>query len=460
MRVVAGIPPADLPPFAYVPLGFRPHGGAEMSPTYPIGLPLAVLATAQLTGWSLGPHATMLWHALLGVALTYWLGRIAGVSKGLSLVGALMLATSPLYLFTSTTLMSDTPALVWTTAAVLLAWRSRDAPRLAALAGAAVATAVLVRPTNVLVLAPVAACLGLSPRRWAWLCAGGSPGAVVLLLYNSAAYGNPLTTGYGDVGSAFALANVPASLRTYAEWLHVELTPLVVLAPGLPMLSRRSPRLVAVLALWIAGFCGLYAFYYNTHEAWWYLRFLLPAFPPLLVAVLLVGRRLLDLLPADRWFSRSPALAAAGLTVAVLVLAHNVSWVEKLEAAEAGRGERAYYEAATWARAHLPANSALVAGQTSGALFHYTDLPLLRWDMLPQERFALVVAALQRRRQPLYAVLFPFEVEDDRVLSERLPGAWTQVGAVRHVTIWRFDGPRPAITSSVPPRGASGAGTR
>lgn len=441
MRVAAGIPPADLPPLAYVPLGFRPHGIDEMSPTYPIGLPLAVLATAQVTGWTLAPHATMVWHALLGVGLMYWLGRVAGLSRGLSTVGAMLLATSPLYLFSSTTLMSDTPALVWTTASVLLAWRSRDHDRVAVLAGAAVSMAVLVRPTNILVLAPVAACLGLSVRRWAWLCAGGAPGAALLLSYNAAAYGSPLVSGYGDVSSAFAWANVPASLRAYAEWLPVELTPLVVLALGLPVLRSRSLRLLVVLALWIVSVCGVYAFYYNTHEAWWYLRFILPAFPAIGTAALLVGRELPGVLPVVLRPTGNRALSVASLAVGVLVLVNNVFWVKRLEAASAGHGERAYYEAATWVRTHLPAGSALLAMQASGALFHYTDLPLLRWDMLPRERFEAVAAALEARRQPLYAVLFPFEVDEDRVLTERAPGTWTRVGTVRHVTIWRFDGP-------------------
>jgi hypothetical protein len=444
MRVVAGISPADLPPFAYVPLGFRPHGATEMSPTYPVGLPLAVLATARLTGWSIAPHATMVWHALLGVALMYWLGRMAGMSRGLSILASLMLATSPLYLFSSTTLMSDTPALVWTTAAVLLAWRSRDNHYLAALAGAAVALAVLVRPTNILVLGPVAACLGASRRRWSWLIAGGAPGAAILLGYNAAAYGNPLQTGYGDVRDAFALANVPASFRSYVTWLPVELTPLVVLAAGLPVLQRGRPRLVAIVALWAVSFCGLYAFYYHTHEAWWYLRFVLPAFPPLIAASLLVGRWLMDRWPSSRRPTGSRALAAVGFGVGLLVLAHNVVWTERLEAADAGRGERTYYEAATWARAHLPANSALLAVQTSGALFHYTDFPLLRWDVLSREQFEAVVAALEKRGQPLHAVLFPYEVEEQRALTDRVPGTWTLVGTVRQVTIWRFDGPLPA----------------
>jgi hypothetical protein len=41
-------------------------------------------------------------------------------------------------------------------------------------------------------------------------------------------------------------------------------------------------------------------------------------------------------------------------------------------------------------------------------------------------------------------VLFPYEVEAQRALTDRVPGTWTLVGTVRQVTIWRFDGPLPA----------------
>jgi hypothetical protein len=440
LRVVAGIPAAELRSYAYVPLGFRPRGDGEMAPTYPIGLPIAVLATASFTGWDLAPHVTMVCHALLGVGLMYWLGWAVGLPRGWAALGTLMLATSPQYLFSSLTLMSDTPAMVWSTVAVLLAWYSRTDARWAAVAGAVLATAVLVRPTNILVLAPVAVCLGLSLRRWTWLCAGGAPGAVLLLLYNLSAYGHALETGYGDTRRLFRLANVPASLNNYLAWFPVVLTPIVVLAAGLPVLWRRSPRLVAMLVLWISPFCIVYAFYYHTHETWWYLRFLLPVFPPLIAGALLVGRRLLDLWPT----SLSPngirnRSVLAGLVIGASILSHNLVWGGRLHATEVGRGERVYVEVTDWARTHLPRNSVIIAMQTTGAFFFYTEFPILRWDSLDRGTFHAIVTALEARGQPLYAVLFPSEVER-RVLIDKLPGEWTLVGTVRYVTIWRFDG--------------------
>ena len=443
MRVVAGIPPTDLPAYAYVPLGFRPHGDRDMTPTYPIGLPLAVLAMAWVTGWDVAPHVIMVWHALLGVILMYGLAREAALSRGWAALGTALLATSPLYLFMSLQLMSDVPAMVWTTAAVWLAWRSRRDARWAAAAGAALAFAVLVRPTNLLALAPIAVALGASFQRWAWLIAGGAPGAGLLLFYNVAAYGHPLETGYGNVGPSFSLANLSLSFTNYLNNLPVVLTPLVALAGGLPILWRRSPRLVTMLVLWISSFGVLYAFYYNTHETWWYLRFVLPAFPPLIVGALQVGRRLLDLWPRRWWVDRASVSAtrcAAGVAMAALIIGHNVKSDRLLNVTASGYGERVYPEVAGWARTHLPPNAVVAAVQVSGALFYYTHFPLLRWDSFRSDSFAPVQAALKARGQPLYAVLFPVEIEKFRVLADHLPGRWTKMGYVRELTVWRFEG--------------------
>ncbi len=126
MRLLPGLPPETLPPYTHVPLGFIPNQEqATLTPTYPMGLPLLMLAVAKLTGWGLAPGLTLGLHALLGLWLVYRLGRAAGLGAGWAWLGALLLAASPLYIFVSVQVMSDMPALVWATAAVLCAWKSR-----------------------------------------------------------------------------------------------------------------------------------------------------------------------------------------------------------------------------------------------------------------------------------------------------------------------------------------------
>jgi hypothetical protein len=441
VRPLAALPREALPTWAYSPLGFRPHGPDTLVPTYPIGLPLVVVGLSLLTTLDAAAHLAASLFAVAGLLLVMWLARACGLSQWGALLAAVILGTSPLYLMMSLQLMSDTPSLVWVTAAILLAWHSRDRRAWALLAGIALAMAVLTRPTNVLAIVPVAIALGVSARRWLWLLAGGLPGATVLVLFNLAAYGSAVTTGYGDYGELFGLRNVGPSLGTYAAWLPVVLTPVGVLALGLPVLLRGAPRTTAMLSAWIAVFLAFYAFYFFTHEAWWFLRFLLPAFPPAIVGSLLVGRALAARIREALGVRVSPALriAAAGL-LAGLIVVHNSSWVRQFDVLTIGAGQGVYAEAAEWARRHLPPSAAIVAMQVSGAFFYYTDLPLLRYDHLDGRAIRRVQDAARAAGQPLYAVLFPFEVEDDGVFRERLPGSWVEIAAVHHITFWEFRG--------------------
>jgi len=442
-RAIEGLPPEALSAYAYVPLGFSPVGQRDMVPTYPIGLSLLMVAVAPVTGVSMAPHAVMLLHALLGVVMMFALARLVGLSPTAATLGAVLLAASPLYLYISLQAMSDTPALVWTTAAVYFAWRSQRSAGWALAAGFSVAVAVLVRPTNLLVLAPVAVCLGLDWRRWLWLGLGGAPGAVLLGIFNHALYGKILTTGYGDVGSAFSQAFAPLSLRNYLQWLPVLLTPGLVLAVGaLWILPRGQLRLLVVIVTWIFTYVGFYTFYYHTHETWWYLRFILPAFPAIILAMLFTGRTI-----AAQWSARTAGVAA--IAVAIGVLAWDGLWTRHFHALDSGRGESVYPQAITWAREHLPADAVIAAMQTSGALLYYSNFTFIRWDSFSENRFSSVTAACVAAGRPFYAMLMPFEIEDQHALA-RMPGHWSQVGSVDnrygHVTILKWDPMPPAQT--------------
>jgi hypothetical protein len=332
--------------------------------------------------------------------------------------------------------MSDVPATVWVTAAVLGTWLSRERPWLALAAGVALAMAVLVRPADLVALVPVALALGLSRRRWLLLAVGALPGAIFQGVFNLAAYGRVVTTGYGYVNPSFGLANVLPTLAHYAAWLPVMLTPLGLLALGLPALGGRASRLSVVLAGWALVFPIFYLFYAHTRDGWWYLRFLLPAFPPLLVAAALVARRLaarFHLAPRAWWLA--PA--------AVAILLHGAAWSRYLHAYTIGHGEKVYPKVAAWLQTHLPANAVVASMQTSGALLYYTKFTFIRWDMMSPAEYQRIAAACAATGRPVYAALFPFEIEDPAwgAFRQHLTGHWTQIGAVREVTIWRFDAP-------------------
>jgi hypothetical protein len=179
---------------------------------------------------------------------------------------------------------------------------------------------------------------------------------------------------------------------------------------------------------------GFYAVYYHTHETWWYLRFLLPAFPPLIVGATWVSLALLDRVPAAR---RRRAARIAGVAVAVLVIAHNVYWARRLEVLDIGYSEGVYPETAAWLTGHLPPDSVVLAMQVSGAVFYYTDFPIVRWDRCQRSELQALESRVLATGRPLYAVFFPFEIEDLRAL-DHVPGYWQRIGHVRHVTVWRL----------------------
>ncbi|MDB6128110.1 MAG: hypothetical protein JWM35_2006, partial [Verrucomicrobia bacterium] len=187
-RAIEGLPPGTLPYFAYVPLGFTPVAHGEMVPTYPPGLSLLMAGFSAITSEESGPWIAIGAHALFGVLLMYAWGRELKFSPLVSALGALLLGLCPLYLFNALEALSDSPALVWTTAAVYCAWRGRERIAWTFVAGFVVAIAVLIRPTNVVVLLPVAVALGVSPRRWLALIGGGFPGAFFISLYNVRLY--------------------------------------------------------------------------------------------------------------------------------------------------------------------------------------------------------------------------------------------------------------------------------
>ncbi len=436
-RAIPGLPSVPGEPLLYAPLGFKPApNGAGLVPTYPAGLSLFILALEPLAGWRHSGDLTMILHALAGLFAMAALLLALGLGRRLVALGVAVLALSPLYLFMSLQAMSDVPSLVWTTLAVLAALRSRGAPGWAVAAGAAMAVDVLLRPTNLLALAPVGIALGASPRRWLLLVLGGLPGAVFFFFHSLAAYGSIAATGYGDSSFAFGLGFVPVTLRHYARWLPVLFTPLVALILGLPWLGRESARTRWLLAAWILVFAAFYSCYQCTHETWWYLRFMLPAAPPLIAGSLLVLRALLSRAPA--WCN--PASSAAALAVALVLVALFLAWpTRKLGALSVSRDELRYGHVADWMRKNVPAGAVCVAMQASGALFYYTDFTFVRWDAMDPATTGKVEAAARAARRPLYAVLFPFEIAESGVLKRVVPGHWIEVGKVENVAILRRD---------------------
>jgi hypothetical protein len=420
--------------YTFVPLGFRPAGEGRMVATYPIGLPLVIAGAGSIVGWLAAPGIVIGGHAVMALILFFLLGRAWGLPRGWCAFGTLVLGGCPLFLMFSIQCMSDVPAMTWVLASVYLAWKSRDRTAFALGAGAAVGMAVLVRPTNVLAALPVLALLGIRPRQWFLLTLAGAPFALLFFGYNRAAYGNPFETGYGNVHGMLASRYVLPTLENYTRWLPVLLTPFLLLVPGVAW-GRTAPVAVrATILSWILAILGFYAFYEPTHEVWWYLRFTLPAFPPLILAFLLTGYHI-----AGRRHFRLFEVGGSGPAIAVSfallagIVSNSLYWGKKLYPFSSREDERQYYDACRWAEAHLPDDAVVASLQLSGSLFFYTRFPVVRWDTLNDTARAHVDQALQRTQRPFY--LLELELESQRALREYLPGVWREVAKIRNVRV-------------------------
>jgi hypothetical protein len=458
----------NLPAAGFLPRGFALGGpaktpaAASMVPTYPVGLPLLVcLALWSLPAIAAVP-AVIVSHLLGGLILTYLLAGLLGLPRPWALGAAAWVGLCPLYLFMGLQPMSDVPSLVWITGAVVLALRVR-APRRVALSGsgerlppparpecglalacgAVTAVAVLLRPANVLALPVVALALWGRPRAVLCWILGGVPFAVLQTFYNQKLYGRPFLTGYGSAGGLFSAQWIAPTLLHYGHWLPLLLTPAVAGAFFLPFRSSISGSTRLLLGGWAALFLAFYATYSCTHETWWYLRFVLPAVPPLVVSTLLILRALS---PGGSGASRragggpgtgqkAPPPRRRGLVlVTTLAVA---GWLLCLDCClhvlDSARGNRVYQESSLWLEQNAPADALVVCSYTSGALYYYSHRAFFQPSSPDQA--AQVVTAAAAAHRPLYAEFFKF---DQQPLAWFAGGHWAEVHRSGDIIVWHW----------------------
>ncbi len=423
-------PQAGLLRQQFQPHGFVPfEGNPRLSPTYAVGLPLHLALAGKLFGWSLAPFLIGVGGALAGLALIYGIARQLELEPWLAFAGAAMFAAYPVVIFTSLTPISDTLATTWCLAAIFAALHTKKNPAWAIACGAAVAMAVLVRATNLLIVPAVIALLGLNLRRLAWAAIGGAPGAVWLGYYNHALYGSALRTGYVDITEAFAWKYGAPTALHFLQWLALLLPAVVLALPVAAALRRARPvRTLGALALWFTPFAVLYSFYEISHEVWWCLRFILPATPALILAALLGVETLLR--------SRAARTSAA---VALMLWGAGLGWfwTKKFHLLLTKSYEQAYAAAANAARSEFPDNALVVAGIHSGALYYYTLFPILRWEFVSTQEFSRFQSLTAQAGRPICAVLH--ETEERGALQEHCPGNWRQIGSRNHFSLWRLE---------------------
>jgi len=376
------------------------HGRASLAPVLtelPPGMSASALAPTGFIASPAPPHAAvpicasglaLMMAPLLVVGrdfvflivpvfagLLVWWTFVFGLrvaDAGVSACAAILTGCSPIFLYQAVQPMSDVPAAALFMGALVFALRGGR--RHAYVAGGLASLAVLTRPNLAIVVAPLVLLLenGAS-RRFLWFGAGAAPAAIVMLLLNVARYGGPLASGYGDSGSLFAWAHVAPNLARYPRWLIETQSPLLSLAVAGPAILwlRGHGRLALVTTAAIGAVCATYLAY-TVFDDWWYIRFLLPALPILIVFMTITLFAIATRL--------SPAHGRAGAMLACALL---VGWyldvAQRRHAMDLRALEARFRVTGEYSRA-LPANAIVLAVQHSGSVRFYGGRPTLAWD--------------------------------------------------------------------------------
>jgi hypothetical protein len=415
-----------LPPNMVAPLGYKASlDGQGLVPTYSPGLPLAMALVEKVAGRS-AVYVVLPGLAALAIWFTYLLGRRAhGPAAGFG--AALLVFASPAFRFQVVGApMSDIPAAAWWTMALTLVLYESTAS--AALAGAAAGMAVLTRP-NLLLLAVVLggyllwkvwgerALFGTAGRRLVLFSIGVIAGSVLVAWFNARWYGSPFQSGY-DTSALFGLSFWHVNLRQFPWWLTITQTPLLLGGLAAPFVVTRRRPAAALLVTFACAEFACYLFY-MPFDAWWYLRFLLPAYPALAVAtcIALDGA-------AVRIGDARRAIPAALVAGAAAFGLYYSSGFEML-------GEYRYRVIADYVREHLPERAVIVAMQHSGSTMLYAGRPIIRYDVTDRDHLAAAIDAARDAGYHPYVVADDWEVRNSatafEVPNRRGPLDWPPV---------------------------------
>ena len=264
--------------WTFAPLGYRPaprHPGAIV-PVYAPGLPVLMAAGAFAIG-RCGPYVIVPLLAAWLVWMTYRLGT-AIRSPLTGLASALLLATSPIFLFMTLNPMSDVPVTAFFGAGLAIAispWHDG-----AWWTGVVVGLGIFIRPNLVPIGAIYLGYLLLrapAGERWRTLCwyaAGGFLPVLAVAATNAWLYGAPWLAGYGSLSEIYGWSYGWRNLRQFATWLVRSETPFVLLAVvAIAVFWRveRGNRLpIRFLAL-VAGAVWLSYLFYMPFDVWLYL---------------------------------------------------------------------------------------------------------------------------------------------------------------------------------------------
>jgi hypothetical protein len=402
-------------------------------PVYAAGLPLAMAFFQLLIGYS-GAFLVVPLCGAAAVWLAYLLARRLFDSPGLGLVTAILVAASPAFLFQLFWPMSDVPvAAAWTAALVLLMYEQPLA------AGLAMSATIAIRPN--LVLLPLTAflwtaALDYGDRRLfgrTWRAGLGLvPGVAGVALVQWRLYGSPLSSGYASFSEMFSFGNAATNLAHYPNWILQTETPLVLLGLVLLLAPRWRRTAIPFPRLLCGGTLAatfISYLFYQPFDAWWYLRFLMPAWPAGMALVAGGADATLSRLAPRR---RTLAMAV----VALVFVVWGIRFGEKKAIFGLASGELRYIDVANFVEEHTEPNAVIVSLQHGSSLHYYTGRLTVRYDRLPSDGIDRVADYFESIGRHPYLVLEDWEVEQykQRFAGHSVRGAldWRPIGVMPH----------------------------
>jgi hypothetical protein len=298
-------------------------------------------------------------------------------------------------------------------------------------AGAGFGIAVLVRPSNAVLLPSVLLFSPLRSKHLVWLVAGGLPVGIARLASNVVVFGNPFGNDLERTSNTFGWQYVNEGLAFYVHWFSWLFGPLLLTLgiAGASWLAVRGKRSDLALWLWITSYLFLYAATSFAREGWWLLRYLMPAFPAFFVAAArATSEARVALLRAGphHVLRRAAALSLLGVWLWAFVAAINALREWDIPANVSSQAPLA--ETVAWIKRKTPENAVFAATQQmASALYFATDQPCIHLDFTfnDPEQVRQLRDTLRRNRTPLYAIVWYREASELLALE---PRRWLYLG--------------------------------
>jgi hypothetical protein len=274
--------------------------------------------------------------------------------------------------------------------------------------------------------------------RLAAFVAGLLPGCAAVAGINYWLYGSPSSSGYGDLGDLFSATNITINLRRYAAWLTETQSPLVLagvaalFVPSSRIWPDQSRAVACLLALVTATIVLIYSAY-TPFRDWWYLRFLLPAWPAIFIgtSALIFGLAR----------GRSIWLRTASAAVVIALGIYGIRTARQRGVYPPGEGERRYATIAELVARATPPSAAILTTAHVGPLRYYGGRLTVRYDVMDPAWLDRALAWLERQGRKPYILLEEQELEEfKRRFSENIPLARLEMTPVLSYEAHRIAG--------------------